>query len=125
MVGLIAAGAGNREIAERLVISQFTVKRHVQNILRKLGLHTRAEAASRWRWPRRPSRRPASAATSTRPEHIRRAPRGGGLRARDAGTSVAVPPGVAGLLVAAVVPRATGDGPALVPGATHRKRKAA
>ena len=46
VVGLIAAGAGNREIAERLVISQFTVKRHVQNILRKLGLHTRAEAAS-------------------------------------------------------------------------------
>ncbi len=46
VVDLIASGAGNREIAERLVISQFTVKRHVQNILRKLGLHTRAEAAS-------------------------------------------------------------------------------
>jgi len=46
VVGLVASGAGNREIAERLVISQFTVKRHMQNILRKLGLHTRAEAAS-------------------------------------------------------------------------------
>jgi DNA-binding NarL/FixJ family response regulator len=46
VVELIASGLGNREIAGRLVISQFTVKRHVQNILRKLGLHTRAEAAS-------------------------------------------------------------------------------
>ena len=43
---LLAAGDGNREIAEVLLISPKTVERHVTNILAKLGLRNRTEAAS-------------------------------------------------------------------------------
>jgi LuxR family maltose regulon positive regulatory protein len=43
---LVAAGLTNHEIAQRLVLSDHTVNRHVANILRKLGLPTRAAAAS-------------------------------------------------------------------------------
>ncbi|HEX8982620.1 MAG TPA: response regulator transcription factor [Ktedonobacterales bacterium] len=42
---LIAEGANNTEIAERLVISEHTVKRHVSNILSKLHLADRTQAA--------------------------------------------------------------------------------
>jgi DNA-binding NarL/FixJ family response regulator len=42
---LIARGARNKEIAAVLVISEFTVKRHVQNILEKLELPSRGAAA--------------------------------------------------------------------------------
>jgi DNA-binding NarL/FixJ family response regulator len=41
----IARGARNRQIAAELTISEFTVKRHVQNILEKLGLSSRQDAA--------------------------------------------------------------------------------
>lgn len=37
-------GATNREIAERLFISEFTVKNHIRNILSKLNLHSRRQA---------------------------------------------------------------------------------
>ena len=37
-------GATNREIAERLFISEYTVKNHVRNILAKLNLHSRRQA---------------------------------------------------------------------------------
>ena len=43
---LIAAGRGTRHIAEALVISPKTVKTHVQNILSKLGVGSRLEAAA-------------------------------------------------------------------------------
>ena len=43
---LVAEGRTNHEIAQRLVLSEHTVNRHVANILRKLGLPTRAAAAS-------------------------------------------------------------------------------
>lgn len=43
---LIAAGYANREIAERLVISEATVKTHVNNIFGKLGFQDRAQAVA-------------------------------------------------------------------------------
>jgi two-component system NarL family response regulator len=43
---LLADGATNREIAERLVISENTVKNHVRNILGKLKLRNRREVAN-------------------------------------------------------------------------------
>ncbi|HWP38450.1 MAG TPA: LuxR C-terminal-related transcriptional regulator [Gemmatimonadales bacterium] len=43
---LVAGGLSNGEIASRLSLSEFTVKRHVQNILRKLDLPSRAGAAA-------------------------------------------------------------------------------
>ena len=46
VLGLVAEGLTNHDIAERLVLSEHTVNRHVANILRKLGLPSRAAAAS-------------------------------------------------------------------------------
>ncbi len=44
VLGLVARGMGNREIAGELFISENTVKNHVRNILEKLQLHSRMEA---------------------------------------------------------------------------------
>ncbi len=41
---LLAAGASNQEIAQTLVISQATVKKHVSNLLGKLGVTRRTQA---------------------------------------------------------------------------------
>jgi ATP/maltotriose-dependent transcriptional regulator MalT len=46
VLGLVAEGLTNNDIAQRLVLSEHTVNRHVANILRKLGLPSRAAAAS-------------------------------------------------------------------------------
>ncbi|MHB8643446.1 MAG: LuxR C-terminal-related transcriptional regulator [Gaiellaceae bacterium] len=46
---MVAEGARNREIAGALAISEFTVKRHVQNILHKLGMASRNSAAAFYR----------------------------------------------------------------------------
>jgi DNA-binding NarL/FixJ family response regulator len=43
---LLAEGLRNREIAERLVISEATVKTHVRHVLEKLRFRNRAEAAA-------------------------------------------------------------------------------
>ncbi|HLH21049.1 MAG TPA: response regulator transcription factor [Chloroflexota bacterium] len=45
VLALIARGCTNREIAERLVISEKTAGHHVSHILDKLGLSRRSEAA--------------------------------------------------------------------------------
>jgi DNA-binding CsgD family transcriptional regulator len=42
---LIALGLSNREIAETLCLELPTVKNHVQHLMRKLGVHRRADAA--------------------------------------------------------------------------------
>ena len=42
----LARGLTNRQIAERLVVSEHTVHRHVTNILRKLDLSSRTAAAA-------------------------------------------------------------------------------
>jgi DNA-binding NarL/FixJ family response regulator len=46
VLSLVANGARNKQIASALVISEFTVKRHVQNILQKLELPSRTAAAA-------------------------------------------------------------------------------
>jgi len=45
VLNLIASGATNREIAEQLFVSEGTVKNHVSNILSRLGLRDRMQAA--------------------------------------------------------------------------------
>lgn len=47
MLGLIAAGATNREIAARLYLSTDTVKEHNSALYRKLDVRNRAEAVQR------------------------------------------------------------------------------
>jgi DNA-binding NarL/FixJ family response regulator len=43
---LVAAGKTNRQIATALVLSEHTVRRHVQNIFAKLGVPSRAAATA-------------------------------------------------------------------------------
>jgi LuxR family transcriptional regulator, maltose regulon positive regulatory protein len=49
VVRLLAAGCSTETIAERLVVSPGTVKRHVGNILQKLQVHSRLEAVAQAR----------------------------------------------------------------------------
>jgi len=46
VLDLVAQGARNKQIAAALMISEFTVKRHVQNILHKLDVPSRRAAAA-------------------------------------------------------------------------------
>ena len=46
VLSLMVEGLNNTQIAERLSVSPFTVKNHVSNILSKLGVATRTEAAT-------------------------------------------------------------------------------
>ena len=45
ILGVLATGASNREIANQLYITEGTVKNHVTNILGKLGVRDRTQAA--------------------------------------------------------------------------------
>jgi DNA-binding NarL/FixJ family response regulator len=62
IIHLLAAGMRNREIAAQLVISTGTVKKHLDNIYDKLGVHTRtgAVAAAQTRAATTPSAPPSS-----------------------------------------------------------------
>ena len=46
VIQLVARGMSNAEIAESLVLSENTVKTHVKNVLNKLQMKNRAEAAA-------------------------------------------------------------------------------
>ena len=45
VIELVSEGMTNKEIAQRLHLSTYTVKSHVHNILEKLALHTRVQIA--------------------------------------------------------------------------------
>jgi DNA-binding NarL/FixJ family response regulator len=47
ILGLLAAGARNRDMAEKLYISERTVKVHIANLMDKLEARTRSEAVAR------------------------------------------------------------------------------
>ncbi len=49
VLGLIAAGLRNREIADQLFIAHGTVKRHINHIYGKLDVHSRTQAIARAR----------------------------------------------------------------------------
>jgi two-component system nitrate/nitrite response regulator NarL len=46
VIALLAEGANSAQIARRLSISPNTVRTHVQNVLSKLGVHSRLQAAA-------------------------------------------------------------------------------
>ena len=46
IIVLIAEGMSNKEIAQRLSLSTYTVKSHIHNILEKMALHSRLQIAT-------------------------------------------------------------------------------
>jgi non-specific serine/threonine protein kinase len=46
VAALVAQGLTNRDIAERLVVSERTAENHVQHVLNRLGLRSRAQVAA-------------------------------------------------------------------------------
>jgi DNA-binding NarL/FixJ family response regulator len=49
VIVLIAEGLSNKEIAQRLNLSTYTVKSHIHNILEKMALHSRLQIATHFR----------------------------------------------------------------------------
>jgi len=47
VLGMLAAGKRNREIADELVVTLDTVKKHVTHTIEKLGAASRTEAVAR------------------------------------------------------------------------------
>jgi DNA-binding NarL/FixJ family response regulator len=48
IMGLIAEGLSNQQIAARLVISPKTVKNHIHSIYQRIGVHERGQAVNHW-----------------------------------------------------------------------------
>ncbi|MGZ6565386.1 MAG: response regulator transcription factor, partial [Solirubrobacteraceae bacterium] len=48
VLAMIAEGATNADIAERLAIAQSTVQSHTKRVMRKLGVSNRTAAAARY-----------------------------------------------------------------------------
>ena len=48
VIALVADGLRNSEIAERLWVSPATVRKHLENIYDKLGVHTRTAAVAQF-----------------------------------------------------------------------------
>jgi DNA-binding NarL/FixJ family response regulator len=46
VVGLLGEGLSNKQIAQKIHVSTYTVKSHIHNIMEKLALHTRLEIAN-------------------------------------------------------------------------------
>ncbi len=46
VLALLAQGLGTDEVADSLIVSPATVRNHVQNVLSKLGVHSRLEAVA-------------------------------------------------------------------------------
>jgi DNA-binding NarL/FixJ family response regulator len=46
VIGLLGEGLSNKDIAQKIHVSTFTVKSHIHNIMEKLALHTRLEIAN-------------------------------------------------------------------------------
>ena len=46
IIGLLGSGASNSEIADRLFVSEHTVKSHLYNIFRKIDVHNRIQAVN-------------------------------------------------------------------------------
>lgn len=69
ILGFLNQGCSNKVIARRLGISNSTVKNHVHNVLEKLGVESRGQAASRFRASISPHRYTGagSATASVRP----------------------------------------------------------
>jgi len=85
ILGLIAHGLSNQEIADRLFLSVHTVKNHVHNLLERLRLTTRAEAAEYARargWLERLERRDGP---------LKRTDRGANPLARPVGVMIVAP----------------------------------
>ena len=47
LLRLLAEGCSNKTIAQKLSLSENTVKYHLKNVLQKLGVHNRTEAATK------------------------------------------------------------------------------
>jgi DNA-binding NarL/FixJ family response regulator len=46
VAALVAQGLSNREVSERLVVSERTIEGHVDRVLGKLGFRSRAQIAA-------------------------------------------------------------------------------
>lgn len=70
-VAVLIRDSTNKEIAERLVLSERTIDNHVQNIMNKLNLHHRAQIAS-WVTERNTAKGPIVAVAPPAPKTDKR-----------------------------------------------------